>query len=803
MPYAIRRLLHDPGFGLIVVLTLALGIGANTAIFSIVDAVLLRPLPYSAPDRLITANHFYPSLNDLEAGFAVPSYADLKARSQWLDSYAVVNQWGVNLTGNGEPERLQGARVTGGYFRVLGVSPLLGRTLAPGEDVDGKDKVVVLSHGLWTRLFGADPGILGRKLVLNSEPYDVVGVMPSGFRDFFSNRVELWAPAVFRPAQYSDNARTNEFLSFAGRLKPGIPVDQARREMSAFAAQLKADHRENYPPNWTITVKSFTEVASGRIRPALLILLGAVGLVLLIACANIANLLLARGAARAREMAVRTALGATRGDIVRQLMSESLVLAFVGATLGLLLAFGAVKGLVALNPTNVPRVEEIGINGTVLLFTLSIALITGLLFGIVPAIQASRTDPQASLREGGRGVGDTSGQAARRVLVVAEVALALTLLVGAGLLLRSFAMLQAVSPGFDASNLMTMSVSLPNVKYPTPESRAAFFEALMPRIAALPGVVAAGATSNIPFGGNWSTGSFDVEGYQPPRGEPSPWGDTRVATRGFHEAMRMRLIRGRLFAETDRTDAPRVVVVDEELARRYWSKEDPIGKRITFGDTARPDVQWVTVIGVVQHTAHEGLDAERRVQLYLPYAQRAIPTMTLAVRTAGEPHQIVSAVRGAVRSVDRDQPIAQIRTMDEMMETTVGQRKLSMYLLTAFAGIALLLSAIGIYGVMSFDVTRRSQEMGVRMALGAARGRVLAMILRQGMVLAAIGVVLGLIGAFAVTRVLENQLFGITPSDPATFGAVAFLLCLVALVATLVPALRATRVDPAITLRYE
>ncbi len=801
--YAIRRLLHNPGFSAVVVATLALGIGANTAIFSIVNAVLLRPLPYEQPQRLVTLNHYYTNLDGLEAGFAVPTYRDIRERTQLFESFAVSQPWNVNLTGRGAPEQLIGTKATAEYFRVFGVPPLHGRTFAPGDDQAGHDKVIVLSYGFWQRRFGADASVVGSKLLLDAEPYDVIGVMPATFHGFFNRDTEVWAPAVFTPEQYGDNRRTSEFLAAVGRLKPAIAVEQASRDVTAFADGLRRDFPDAYSDQWTIITRSLNEMSTRRIRTALLVLVGAVGFVLLIACANIANLLLARAASRSREIAVRAAVGATRGDLVRQLLAESVIVSLVGAAAGLAIAFGAVEALLVTVPVDLLRVEQVRIDGTVLLFTLGIAIVTGLLFGLAPAINATGADLNEALRDGARTAGEHRGQWLRRSLVVAEMALALTLLVGAGLLIRSFARLQGVDPGFDPQRLVTMRVSLPRAKYETPESRAAFFEAARTRVAQVPGVIGVGATSNVPFGGSWSTSSFSVEGYQPPEGQPGPWGDTRVVTPGYHEAMRMKLLRGRYLLPSDREGAARVVVVDDEMVRRYWPDSDPIGKRISFGDAAQPQAEWIQVVGVVEHTAHEGLDAERRVQLYFAHQQRPLPQMTFAVRSSGDPSALVNALRSAVRDIDADQPIASVRTMDAMMDEALGQRKLSMYLLGAFAGIAVLLAAIGIYGVMSFDVTRRSQELGVRMALGAARSSVLALVLKQGLALAVIGIVLGLFGALALTRVIEAQLFGVSRTDPATFAGVALTLTAVAVVATLIPALRATRLDPVRALRYE
>jgi putative ABC transport system permease protein len=801
--YALRRLLHNPAFAAIVVATLALGIGANTAIFSVVNVVLLRPLPYPGPDRLVTVFHFYPSLNNLEAGFAVPTYRDIGERTRIFDSYAVATGWGANLTGRAEPERVPSLRATSGYFRVLGVSAHLGRTFMPGEDQAGRDHVVVISAGLWQRLFGGRLDALGSTLQLNGEPYQVIGVMPPSFHDFYMRQADLWAPLAFEPEQFADDRRTNEFLRMIARLKANVAVEQAARDMTALGEQLKKDYATQYPTDWTLKTRALAEEGRQTIRPALLVLLGAVALVLLIACANIANLLLARAAARSRELAIRTALGATRATLVVQMLAESIVLSVAGGALGLLLAYGALRALVALNPSNIPRIEEIRIDTPVLLFTTLISLCTGLVFGILPSLHASRADVQAGLREGGRSnVGD-SGAIVRRGLVVAEIALALVLLVSAGLLIRSFARRQQVDPGFDPGNLVTLNIALPPPKYETPAQQTAFWDAALPRLASVPGVTAVAATSNMPFSGSGSTGSFTVENYQPPPGQPGPWGDIRVVNPQFHRAMRIRLLKGRYFSDEDREGTRPVLIVDDEMVRRYWPNTDPIGKRITRDDNPNAESAWLEVVGVVEHAAHEGLDADRRVQLYFPYRQRPLPFFSLAVRTAGEPMGVVNALRAALHAVDRDQPLSMVRTMDALMGDAVAQRKLSTTLLAVFAGIALLLAAIGIYGVMSFDVTRRTQEMGLRMALGAAQRSVLSLVVGQGMRLALVGLAIGLVAAVAAGRLIEHQLFGIRMTDPGTYVAVAALLGLVALAATLIPAIRATRVDPIEALRYE
>jgi putative ABC transport system permease protein len=805
--YTLRRLAKSPAFTAIVVLTLALGIGANTAIFSAVNAVLLRPLPYHEPGRLVTIEHLYPSL-DLEAQVSVPGFLDYSRKGRSFESMAVQTGWQANLTGVGEPVRMQGQRVTGRFFETYRVPAMLGRTLQPGEDAAGRDRVAVVSYDAWQRIFGADPGIVGRNLALNGESYEVVGVMPGGFRDFFNRNAEIWAPLVFQSDQLTDENRTNEFLNLTARMKPGVTIEQAQGEMRTLAEQLKRDYEQNYPPDWSLLVTGLSLQATGDVRPALLVLLGSVGFVLLIACANVANLLLARAAARAKEIAVRTALGASRERLLRQLLTESLIVSLAGGAVGLLLAYVGVRTLATMDIGNLPRAEEIGIDGTVMVFTVAVSLVAGVLFGLAPAMHTATPNLHGALKEGGRGTtADRGSHTLRRSLVVTEVALALTLLTGAGLLLKSFARLQGVDPGFEPSNLLTFNLSLPQARYSNDTTQAAFFDRTLPAIARVPGVVGVGATTVMPFGGSWSTASFDIEGYQPPENQPGPWGDIRIVNPQFFEAMRIPLLRGRYLTDQDRDGGRLVAVIDQEFVRRYWPNDDPIGKRFTFGPpdgvTDTTQNQWIEVVGVVGHTAHEGLDADARIQLYLSYRQAARPFMAVAVRTTGSPERYVNLVRDAVRSVDPDQPISGVSNMEELLSRAVGPRRLSMMLLSLFSGIALVLASIGIYGVMSYSVTQRSRELGVRIALGADRGDVLRLVLRQGMGLALLGIGVGLAAALALTRLIESQLYGVTATDPITFILVAGVLATTALLANLLPALRAMQMDPAVVLRDE
>jgi putative ABC transport system permease protein len=805
--YSFRRLAKSPAFTGIVVLTLALGIGANTAIFSAVNAVLLRPLPYRESHQLVTIEHLYPSL-DLEAPVSVPGFIDYKRKSRSFESMAVQAAWRANLTDVDEPVQVQGQRVTGEFFTMLQVPALLGRTLQPGEDTPGREHIAVLSYDAWHRIFGGAPDIVGRSLLLNGESYEVVGVMPSGFRDSFHRNAEIWTPLVFQPEQMTDENRTTEFLNLIARLRPAVPVEQAAGEMQTIAEQLKRDYPDNYADNWTLIVTPLSIQATGNVRPALLVLLGAVGFVLLIACANVANLLLARAATRSKEIAVRTALGATRERLLQQLLTESVLVSLAGGVVGLLLAYAGVRALVAADIRNIPRADEIGIDGAVMFFTLGVSILAGVLFGLAPAVHTATPDLHGALKEGGRGTtADRGSHALRRSLVVTEVALALTLLTGAGLLLKSFARLQQVDPGFEPANLLTFSLALPQIRYPSDTAQIGFFDQVFPAIAQVPGVIAAGGTSVMPFGGSWSTGSFDIEGYEPPEDQPGPWGDIRVVSPSFFETLRIPLLRGRYLTDEDRAGSRQVAVIDQEFVRRYWPNENPLGKRFTFGPpegvTDTTQNEWIEVVGVVGHTAHEGLDAAPRIQLYLPYRQNGFPFMQVAVRTRGNPERYVNLVRDAVRSVDPDQPISNLAQMEELLSRSVGQRRLSMMLLSLFSGIALVLASVGIYGVMSYSVTQRSRELGVRIALGADRTDVLRLVLKQGMGLAVLGIGIGLAAALALTRLIESQLYGVTATDPTTFALVAGVLAATALLANLIPAIRATRLDPAVVLREE
>jgi putative ABC transport system permease protein len=800
--YALRGLRRTPGFAVVVLLTLALGIGANSAIFSVVNTVLLKPLPYKEPERLVTIFHDYPALK-LEAPITAPGFRAYRDRSRSFEQLAVGTGWAANLTGTGEPERLSASRVSQQFFPALGVPPLHGRGFLVPEEEPGNDKVVVLSYGLWDRLFAGEANAIGKRISLNGDSYEVVGVMPRSFIDPWNRASELWAPLALTPAQRESG---NEYLAVTARLKPGVSIEQAQADLTALGKALEAEGGgEAF--GYGLLAKPVTKVLVGNIRAALFVLLGAVGFVLLIACANVANLFLVRATGRHKEIALRTALGAQRWPLIRQLLVESMTLSLLGGALGLAIAWGSVQLLIAYNPGNIPRLDELGLDASVVLFTALVSIVTGVAFGLFPAMRATKSNLHESLKEGGRsGSADRVGGLVRRSLVVAEVALALTLLVGGGLLLRSFSRLSSVDPGFDSRNLLTFNVSLPTTKYRTDTLRRAFFDEAITNLSALPGVQGVAVASVLPFSGNWATGSFNVEGYEVPPDAPSPWGDQRVVSAGYFETMGTPLITGRYLDATDRLGGFRVAVVDDEFVKRFYKPgESPIGKRLWFGDpTPNDSTIYITIVGVVGHARHEGLDAEPRVQVYRPFTQAGGGGGgTMVVRTTGDPLRMVPTVRGAIREIDRDMPLANIRTMEEMIGRSMSQRRLSTILLGTFSGLALLLATIGIYGVMSYTVSQRRRELGIRMALGASRDGVLRLVLRQGMTLAIIGVVIGLFGAFALTRLVASQLYGVQATDPATFVAVTVVLTTVALVASLVPAMRATRVDPVIALREE
>jgi putative ABC transport system permease protein len=806
--YAARRLWRAPGFAAVVIITLALGIGANAAIFTVIDAVMLRPLPYPQPQRLTVIQHYYAKLGPLEAPVSAPGFRDYRDKTQSFEAVGVEAGAALSLTGAGDPQRVEARRISGDWFRALGVTPALGRAILPEDDQPGHH-VAVLSSGLWRRIFASAPEAVGKTLQLDGEAYTVVGVMPAGFADPYDREAQLWVPLALTPAAFEYASNGNEWLTCIARLKAGVTLAQANDEMGRFAKKLQGELGALLPQkDWTLRVVSLSELSARSVRPMLLVLLGAVLFVLCIACANVANLVLVRGAVRSREVAIRAALGGDRWALARPLLAESVLLALAGCGLGLLFARFGVDGLLVVAGDRLPRTSEIAMNPGVVLFALALSLASALLFGMVPALKGSRANLYEALSEGGRSGGSASSHRLRGALVVAEVALALTLLVGAGLLIRSFARLVHVDPGFDPRGVLTFSIAIPGTRYPDRVSQTRFFDDVLAGISRLPGVKAAGATNALPFGDSWSTSTFSIEGRSIPAGEQRPWGDLRIVSPGFFQALRVPLLEGRFIEEGDGPAAPRVAIVDEELARRYFPGRDPVGTRVTFDSPTSKSAEWFTIAGVVGHAMQEGLDASPRVQVYLPLGQAGAgdkrgAILELAVRGDRAPLSMATDVRAAVRAVDPLEPIANVSTLEEGIQRSMGQRRLALLLLGVFAALALGLASLGIYGVISHNVAQRTRELGIRMALGAARGDVLGLVVTQGIRLTAAGIGIGALAALALTRVLQGQLYGIHATDPLTFAVTAALLAAVALLASLLPGLRATRVDPAVALRTE
>ena len=798
--YALRRLFRSPGFAAVVILTLGLGIGANSAIFSVVNGVVFRSLPYPDPDRLVRM--FQVGDDGGLSTFTPMNYLDVKAGMQTLESSAAFTGAGFTLTSDGEPERLDGAEASAAFFDVLGVKPLLGRGFLPDENQPGKTGVTVISHALWTRRFNSDRAILGRSILLNSEPHVVVGVMPEGFS--YPAKRDVWTPLEY-DTQFTQQSRGAWYLSILARLKPGATVEQAATEIAGIARRLESE----YPGtnlNVKMTVQGLHTYLTGDIKPKLLVLLAAVGFVLLIACANVANLLLARAAAREGEIAVRAALGAGRGRLVRQLLTESVVLAIGGGVLGLLLAQLGTKLLLSLQPAGIPRLDVVRVDGAVIAFTAAVALLTGIIFGMIPAFQATRGDLVSSLKEGGKGaLASRRAGRMRQGLVVAEIALAVMLLAGAGLLMRSFARLQAVNPGFRAAESLTFRTALPGAAYREEPQRVSFYERAIERIGALPGVTTVGAISALPLSGSSFGFSFTIEGDPPPRPGEEPSMQTRVVTPDFFEAMGVPLLRGRGFTADDNAAAPQVVLLSEAAVKKYFPNSSPIGRRITLGwgrGPGRPR-NGGEVVGIVGSVKQFGLDEVEQPEIYIPHAQQPLAGMTFVVHTAVEPTTLAAAVRREIKSLDPLLPVTALEPLETVVARSISQPRFYMLVLGIFAAVALVLASIGIFGVVSYAVAQRTREMGIRIALGASRERVLRMVLGSAMRVAVLGVVVGLLAAIAVSRVLASLLFDLSPTDPMTYAAVGIGLSLVALLASYLPAWRATRVDPVVALRAD
>ncbi len=802
--FAVRTLRPTPAFTAIAVITLALGIGANTAIFSIVNAVLLSPLPWTEPDRAVMIWSKWTAFD--KTWVASGEVNDYRRRSQTLASVAAWSDGQINLTGDGEPERVAYAQVTANLFDTLGTGVAAGRTFTAREDVPNGPALVVLGHGLWSRRYGADPSVIGRRILLNGEPFEVVGVMPRDFvlpTDFENPEpTQLWTPLQLDPA---DTDHGSHGYYAAGRLKPGFTVQQAADELSGIAAAMTREGLYPAQMQFDTVVLSLTDEVVGKVRPAVWLLLGAVGFLLLIACANVANLLFARAEARQREIAVRSALGASPGRVVWQLLSESLVLSTLAAACGLLLAYAAVRFVAWWDPANIPRVAQAAVDAKALGFTAVVAVLTSLLFGLAPAIRTTRVDLTDSLKDGQTTSGGGARQRFRNALVVVEMALAVVLLVGAGLMIRSLWSLQRIDLGLNPSGVLTMRLSLPQAGYDTPEEVVAFYARLVDRIRTLPGVQSAGMIRSLPLGATIGDSGVMVDGYVPPPGTNAK-GDWQIATDGYIEAMGERIVRGRAFTAGDRTTTQPVAMINEEMARRYWQDRDALGGRFRLGGTNRP---WITVVGIVADVKHNGITGVVKEKFYIPHTQwhlsrgSAIRSMSLVIRTSGEPSALTGAVRREISALDPSLPVADVRTMDDVVGATLSAPRFTGLLMMVFAALAMTLSAIGIYGVLSYLVSRRTREIGIRVAIGAGRAQVLRMIMGQALALTLLGVVVGLAGSIWAARLMQPMLHGVTPGDPLTFAAVAVLLALVAGVASLVPAVRATRVDPILALKAE
>jgi putative ABC transport system permease protein len=792
--YGWRMLWRRPGFTVCAALVLALGIGANTAIFSLVNAVLLRPLPYPGAERIVSFDGVNPSKGITQSNLSAPDFADWKAEADAFESLALFTSGSATLGGD-EPERVGASGVTSGFFGVLGVAPALGRAFTEEDNQPGRPGVVVLSDGLWRRRFGGDPAIVGRRIELSGSQSEVVGVMPAGFG--YPQGSELWsALQVDVPQQ----PRLNRAYQVAGRLREGVTLEAARAQLDAITGRLAAAHPTSNA-GWGVELNRLHDKLVAPVRTMLLVLLGAVGLVMVIACANVANLLLARASARRREVAVRVAVGASRGRIVRQLLTESLMLALAGGAAGLLLGVWLTDLLVALAPANTPRLVEAGLDARVFAFALLTTCVAGVSFGLAPALQATKTDLNETLKEGGRGHTDARSPL-RSALVVAEVGLSLVLLVGAGLLLKSFVRLTRVSPGFEPARVLTMRLGLPGVRYPEPRKKAEFYESLLGRVRALPGVEAAGATISLPLGGsNLSVGrGFIREGQSERPGEGTN-AAYFVVTPDYFRAVRVPVVRGRAFDERDTEDAPKVIIVNETLARRHFAGEEAVGRRIRMHADEKFERE---IVGVVGDVKARTLDAETGPQVYVPHRQDGgWGSMSLAVRTAGDPAALTAAVREEVRALDRALPVYDVKTLDDVVAASFADRRLLSTLIASFGVAALLLASVGLYGVISYTVGRRTHEFGVRMALGAAPADVLRLVLRQGLGLALVGVAAGVVAALAAVRLMSSLLYDVSASDPYIFTLVPLLLVAVALLACYLPARRATRVDPVEALRYE
>jgi putative ABC transport system permease protein len=802
--YGLRMLRKSPGFTSVAVLTLALGIGANTAIFSVLDAVLLKSLPYPDPQKLVLVWGVDTSDHSDRDQVSATDVMDWRKQNNVFEDIATYGNWTPALTGHGEARRVPAMLVGDGYFKIMQARPFLGRTFTPEENIDGKDREVVLSYGFWRADMDGDPNIVGKSLILNGSSHTIVGVLPQSFRSLLLSLLTGPAAQIYRPVgeNYDNKMRSARHLRAIARLKPRVTVAEAQADMSVITQRLA----KQYPAdntNYSARVVPMKEDLVGGLRPALLILFGAVGFVLLIACANVANLLLARGSIRQREVAVRAALGASRERLLRQFLAEGVLLALAGGAAGVLLAEWTTAWITRLGGESFPALSSASMDVSVLLFTFVIALLTSILFGLAPAERAARLNVSRTLKEGSRSFGTTGSNRMRDLLVVIEMALALVLVIGAGLMIRSVVSLYGLNPGFSPDHLLTMDLSLPAAKYPKISDRIAFYQTLGRKVESLPGVESTGTTSVLPLSGNFDGRAFQVFDHPRPRGQEYS-ADYYAVAPGYFRAMKISLREGRLFTDGDRETSAPVVIVDETLARTIWPGEDPIGKRVRApGQVPLEKEPWSTVVGVVSDVKQWALDRPGTMQLYGPEWQVGFGWATLVVRTKTDPSAAAASVRSLIRSLDPDQAVANVTTMDEIISSSIALRRLAMWLMTSFAGLALLLACVGVYGVMSYSVEQRRQEIGVRLALGAQPRDVLRLAIGRGTRLALTGVGIGVLAAGLLTRLMSSLLYGISPTDPVTFAGVAILLTAVAIAACYLPARRAMRVDPMVALRHE
>ena len=814
--YAFRAFAKSPGFTLAAILSLAIGIGANTAIFSITSALLLRPLPYKDADRLVILWNTSPGLGITRDWFSTAQYFDIKNNHHGFEQVAIAIGGNYNLTGDGDPERVGVIRVSSNLLPMLGAQPQYGRLFNPADDESGSPNVAILSYGMWVRRYGSYPKMIGRKITINTHLYEVIGIMPKSFslpREVLptldgAEHSDLLIPMRFGANPAED--RGHEDYNIIGKLRPGVSVEQARAEMDTITARLRQSHPDVYPPNGRLTfvILPLLEQVVGNVRHTLWLLLAAVGCVLLIACANVANLLLSRAVGRQREIAVRTAVGASSGRIIRQLLTESILLALCGGILGVLFAYVSIYWTHVLGPQSVPRLAEIGIRGDALLYTLLISVASGILFGLVPALRVARVDLLRTLKDSHRGSAGASamwgrGNNLRRLLVMAELAVSVVVLIMAGLLLRSFVRLQHVAPGFNPANVLTMELTMSGDKYQDPQLVSATYRELWERLERLPGATAAGGVSSLPLSEMYSWGPINVEGRIPPPGEKFVNADERIVGGHYFEAMQIPLLKGRFFNDQDTLGKPRVILVDEFMAQQLWPNQDPLGRRVSFGDLAGK-TEWTTVVGVVGRIKQDTLDSESRIALYLPQTQYPLTrAMNVVLRTTTDPAALAAAVNHELHELDPDLPMYRVVTMEQRVAESLARRRFTTVLLALFAGLAFALAGIGIYGVMAYLVSQGTREIGIRMALGANQYMILRLVVRQGMLLAFCGVALGIIAALALSRLVSGLLFGVGSYDPLTFAAIAVLLGGVALIASYIPARRATRIDPMISLRSE